>query len=69
MDSYLVLCPTCKANNRIPPAKAGLQGKCGNCQDPLPALYIEPVTLTDETFGSFVKNYNGPILAEFWAPW
>jgi thioredoxin 2 len=35
VDSF-VLCPTCKAKNRIPEEKAGETAKCGNCGNVLP---------------------------------
>lgn len=67
--TYLVTCPSCKAENRIHAAKEGQVGRCGNCRAPLSPLYLKPVQLTDRSFDSFVAGYNGPILAEFWAPW
>jgi thioredoxin 2 len=32
-------------------------------------MYYRPVQLTESTFDTFVKGYDGPVLAEFWAPW
>lgn len=67
--TYLVTCPSCRAGNRIPAAREGQAGRCGNCHSPLPPLHLKPVPLTDRSFDAFVSTYAGPILAEFWAPW
>jgi thioredoxin 2 len=68
-SSYLVPCPACGTGNRIPAARAGQAGKCGNCHAPLPPVYLQPVELSDRSFDPFVSRYPGPVLAEFWAPW
>jgi len=67
--SYLVHCPSCGTANRIPAAKEGLAGRCGQCRAKLPPLYYQPQPLTERSFDEFVRAYPGPILAEFWAPW
>ena len=69
MSSYLITCTSCGTANRIPAEKEGLRGNCGNCHKLLPALYFRPQTVHDGNFDSFVAGYQGPILAEFWAPW
>lgn len=69
MDSYLVTCRSCGASNRVPAEKEGLSGHCGNCKATLPALYWQPQQLTEQTFDDFIAHYDGPVLAEFWAPW
>jgi thioredoxin 2 len=68
-DTYLIHCPACGVANRVPAASEGRTGKCGSCRAALPSLYTRPVALTDRSFDSFVENYPGPVLAEFWAPW
>jgi len=69
MSSYLVKCSSCGASNRVPAEKEGVPGQCGSCHDKLPALYHRPQQLNDKTFDPFAAGYDGPILAEFWAPW
>lgn len=69
MDSYQVKCTSCGASNRVPAAKEGVAGNCGNCHRKLPPLYLKPQQLDDSTFDSFVAGYGGAVLAEFWAPW
>ena len=68
-NSYLVRCPACGTANRVPAAKEGAAGRCGNCGATLPPLYTHPIPLSDRGFDEFVNAYPGPILAEFWAPW
>ncbi len=68
-ESYQIRCPACGVANRVPAASEGRAGKCGECHSALPALHTVPVMLTDRSFDSFVANYSGPVMAEFWAPW
>lgn len=69
MPSYLVRCTACGTDNRIPSEKEGVAGHCGNCRARLAPLYYRPQQLTKRTFDDFIRNYKGPVLAEFWAPW
>jgi thioredoxin 2 len=68
-DLYLVKCPSCGASNRVPAEMAGKTGRCGECHGDLPVLYTEPVDLRDSSFREFLQEYQGPVLAEFWATW
>ena len=69
MSSYTVKCRSCGASNRVPAEKEGVAGQCGSCKAALPKLYYQPQQLTDGSFDAFVNGYDGPVLAEFWAPW
>ena len=69
MNEYLVKCRSCGAANRVPAEKEGVAGKCGNCHEAIPALYWQPRQLNEGNFDDFVARYDGPVLAEFWAPW
>jgi len=68
-ETYLVRCPSCGSSNRVPGSMAGKTGKCGSCHADLPALYAEPLELGEASFDEFLTGYQGPVLAEFWAPW
>ena len=68
-DTYLIRCAACATVNRVPAASEGKAGNCGNCHAALNPLYTRPVALSDRNFDEFVKNFRGPLLAEFWAPW
>jgi thioredoxin 2 len=35
----------------------------------LPPLYHTPQQLNASSLDGFVRDYPGPVLAEFWAPW
>lgn len=65
---YVITCPTCGTKNRIPAAKEGLQGRCGNCHAALAPLYYRPLAVDEQSFNAMIRTYPGPILAEFWAP-
>ncbi len=69
MSSYIITCPSCGISNRIQTDKEGKTGNCGSCHAAIPQLYSHPQQLTTTSFDSFVANYSGPVLAEFWAPW
>ena len=69
MTSHLVTCPSCGAGNRIPTDKEGLKGRCGSCRAALPAMYCRPQQLNGSSFDSFIADFPGPVLAEFWASW
>lgn len=68
-DAYLITCPACETANRIPVVREGQRGKCGGCRALLPPVHAHPVTLNDQTIDGFIKEYPGPVLVEFWAPW
>ncbi len=69
MDTYLVTCSACGAENRIPAEMEGKRGRCGSCRAPLPPLFRRPQQLSERSFDAFLADYPGPVLAEFWAPW
>ena len=69
MSTFVVTCSSCGASNRIPAEKEGKSGHCGNCHKELPPMYFQPQQLNERTFDNFIKNYGGPVLVEFWAPW
>ncbi len=68
-ESYLVKCPSCGVSNRVPAEMAGKSGNCGECRGSLPALYVEPIAMGDNSFREFLQGYAGPVFAEFWAVW
>lgn len=69
MPAFTVICPSCSTANRIPADKEGKAGRCGNCHRALPPMYYQPQQLTERSFDAFIKEYHGPVLVEFWAPW
>jgi hypothetical protein len=69
MAGYIIKCRSCGTANRVPAEKEGVPGHCGNCREALPALYVTPRQVTESNFDDFITGYDGPVLAEFWAPW
>lgn len=69
MPTYNVTCSSCGTINRIPADKQGKAGRCGACHGALLPMYYQPRPLDEKSFDDFIRGYNGPILAEFWAPW
>jgi thioredoxin 2 len=69
VPSIIMTCPACRTGNRIPADKEGKRGRCGTCHTALPPMYHTPQQLNSGTFDTFLANYPGPVLAEFWAPW
>jgi len=69
MSSYTVTCGSCGTANRIPADKQGKTGRCGTCHAPLTPMYYQPRPLDEKSFDDFIRGYDGPVLAEFWAPW
>lgn len=69
MESLIVACRDCGVKNRIATLKMHLQPKCGKCTTPLDVRnYAEPVSLTDATMDTFIKNENIPVMVDFFSP-
>jgi len=66
-EPILVVCPRCRAANRVIPERLGQHPVCGKCKEKL--LPGKPVTLTDATFEQYVGKSGLPVLVDFWAPW
>jgi thioredoxin 2 len=69
MSSYIVTCGSCSTANRISAEIQGKSGRCGTCHAPLLPMYYQPQSLNEKSFDDFIRWFDGPILAEFWAPW
>ena len=70
VDSQLIRCPSCGANNRVPLQKLEqeLQPVCGRCRNPLP-IASRPFSVTDATFAAEIERSPVPVLLDLWAPW
>jgi thioredoxin 2 len=60
----VVVCPACKAKNRLKTPPPGQLPVCGRCGAALPWL----VTASDESFARELEA-PVPVLVDFWAPW
>ena len=66
-DSLHLVCPHCRAVNRVPAAKLGQAPNCGRCHEPL--FTAHPVELTAASFAAHTEGNDIPVLVDFWAPW
>ena len=62
-----VVCPHCRATNRVPSARLTDDPVCGRCAKPL--LDGRPVELGDADFDAVTQKTDLPIVIDFWAPW
>lgn len=65
--SLQIVCPACKALNRVASQKLGDKPLCGKCRQPL--LTNSPVSLDDRQFARWISKSDMPVLVDFWAPW
>ena len=63
----LIVCPHCRAANRVPEARTTQDPVCGKCKSPL--LDGRPIELTDANFDLVATRSEIPIVVDFWATW
>lgn len=62
-----VLCPQCRAVNRLPEDRPAERAKCGACHQ---ALFAGTVIPVDEAgFNAHRRQNEIPVLVDMWAPW
>lgn len=66
-NALVIICPLCKAKNRVPETRLNDGGKCGKCQQAL--FQSIPTELNDDQFHRFIHEQDVPVLVDFWAPW
>ena len=66
-DPAAVVCPHCRAVNRVPPARLGDGPKCGRCSESL--LAGAPIALDEAGLDRFLARESLPLVVDFWAPW
>ena len=66
-DPLHLVCPHCRAVNRVPAARLGQAPNCGQCHEPL--FTAHPVELTAGSFAAHIEHNDIPVLVDFWAPW
>jgi thioredoxin 2 len=66
----LIVCPGCRAKNRIPPDKRHLAPKCGRCGRSLVGIPVSGIVnpLTDAQFHQQVEQSPLPVLVDFYSP-
>jgi len=55
------------ATNRVPADRLEQGPACGKCRKGI--FTGAPISLTEETFGKFVRNTDVPVIVDFWAGW
>jgi thioredoxin 2 len=66
--SLLVRCPSCGTLNRIAEGTSG-RPVCGKCRAGLAGFERRPLEVSGADFELLLREANGPVLVDFWAPW
>ena len=66
-ETVHVACPSCGTINRLPEARLGAGGKCGQCKQAL--FQGKPIALTTDAFARHAEKSDLPLLVDFWAAW
>ena len=66
-DSSHIVCPPCRAVNRVPPGRPAEAGSCGNCHGRL--FDAHPVEVDEAGFDRHVNANGIAVLVDVWAPW
>jgi len=70
-ENFIVICPRCRARNRIRVERWGDRATCGKCHGLLPSTAAYPdraVEVFDWNFRSEVLDFAGAVLVEFYSP-
>ena len=62
-----IVCPACRATNRVPDERLDDAPVCGRCKGALMAAH--PVELDDAHLSGFIAGTGLPVLVDFWADW
>jgi len=62
-----LICPACRAKNRVPAERLADRPVCGKCRARLSGE--RPVALGAADFDRYVGESGLPVLVDFWAPW
>jgi len=65
----VVACNNCGKKNRLPYARLGQTGQCGNCQNALPPPSAPVDIASDAQFQQVIGESALPVVVDFWAPW
>lgn len=66
-DTLNLVCPHCRALNRVPAARLGQGPACGKCHQPLTGQ--GPLELDAAGFARHLQKSDLPLLVDFWASW
>ena len=69
-DAIIIVCPSCRAKNRVPVVRIEETPNCGRCGTRLSMEDLgKVVAVTDATFEQEVMTSGMPVLVDCWAPW
>ena len=67
MSALHLVCPHCRAVNRVPAERLGEAPNCGKCKQLL--LDGHPVELGEQDFDPYISRNDLPVMVDFWAAW
>ena len=62
-----IVCPACRAVNRVPAEKPAAAANCGKCRQPL--FTGRPVEVDGDGFATHLARNSIPVVVDFWAEW
>lgn len=65
----VLACANCGQKNRIPYARLGETGTCGQCQSDLPAPTVPVDVSSAAQWSALAAASSLPVVVDFWAPW
>jgi thioredoxin 2 len=66
-DAATIVCPHCRALNRVPTERPARAAKCGSCHA---ALFDgRPAAVDEAGFNRHLRHDSIPLLLDVWAPW
>lgn len=66
-DRLHIVCPHCRALNRVPARRLNDMPQCGQCHAPV--FTGQPLVLTAANFDLHVSHSDIPLVVDFWASW
>jgi thioredoxin 2 len=65
--SEQIVCPACKALNRVPTDRPAAAALCGACHGHL--FNAQPTQVNEADFDRHLRSDSIPVLVDVWAPW
>jgi len=62
-----IVCPSCRALNRVPRDRPAAAARCGACHQAL--FSAHPVEVDETGFERHLRSNDIPLLLDLWAPW
>ena len=62
-----IVCPHCRAINRVPSGRPAAVARCGQCHKDL--FTAQPVEVDEAGFSFHISRNDIPVLVDVWAPW